>query len=376
MRFWRQTIENIKDFSGTSPPSVFVGSFKYPHVFLGILSPPVKQENAWLLDSPEQWYKNRASIDDVLMYRSEMIYSRFVSNVKNVKGKLIDVLQELAMSKKQADVEVELKKNPVFRFNLDQRMTPIGNPAPLSQAKIIGNPLVERKVDYIVSDLSLNATEAAMKLYRSNVPISRIQKMFSTGLLGLKFQRRFVPTRWSITAVDDTISKNILAKVRTYPELNEHRVFYNEYLGNHYHVLLIPAPYQFELVEIWDLEGKAVSSADYEPYWGRKDYAYQTAGAFYSARLAAMEYLEKIKRQAAILVVREVTKEYYLPLGIWQLRESLRDSFNKPFDRFSDLGSAVKKINEKTNTIWMNRSKLLRNLREQTKLNAFMKKTK
>jgi len=376
MRFWKQTIENVKDFSGTSPPSVFVGSFKYPHVFLGILSPPVKQENAWLLDSPEQWYRNKASIDEVLVYRSEMIYSRFVSNVKNSKGKLIDVLQELAMSKKQADVEVELKKNPIFRFNLDGRTSPIGNPAPLIQARIVGNPSVERKVDYIVSDLDLNATEAAIKLYGSNIPISRIQKMFSAGLLGLNFQRKFVPTRWSITAVDDSISKNLLAKVRTYPELNEFRLFFNEYLGNRYYVLLIPIPYQYELVEMWNLEGKTTTSEDYEPHWGRKDYAYQTAGAFYAGRLAAMEYLEKIKRQAAILVIREVTKEYYLPLGIWQLRESLRDSFNKPFERFSDLHLAVKKINEKTNKLWMSRSKLLKNLKEQTKLDVFMKKTK
>jgi hypothetical protein len=375
MKFWKKTIENVKDFSGTSPPSVFVGSSFYPKVFLGILSPPIKQENAWMLDSPEQWYESKASIDDVIAYRSEMIYSRFLSNVKSAGGKLVDVLQELAMSKRQVDVDVELKKKPTFRFNLDRNSTPIGNPAPLIHAKIVDNPVVERKVDYIISDVDLDATNAVLKLYK-NVPVSRIQKIFSAGLMGLKFQRKFVPTRWSITAVDDIISKNLLKKVRVYPELNEFRLFYNEYLGNHYQILLIPAAYQYELVEMWHLEGRVTCSEDYEPYWGRKDYAETTAGAFYSGRLAAMEYLEKIKRQAAVLIIREVTKDYYLPLGIWQLREAVRDAFNKPFERFPDLQSAVKKINERAINIWMNKSKLLKNLKEQTKLDVFARKSK
>ena len=125
LRFWKQTIESTKDFSGTSPPSVFVGSYGYPKVFLGILSPPVQRENADVLDSPEQWYQQNATIKQILGYRSEMIYSRFSSDVKSVSGKFIDVTQELAMSKKPADVEIELSKKPLFRFGIDQHITPV-----------------------------------------------------------------------------------------------------------------------------------------------------------------------------------------------------------------------------------------------------------
>ena len=37
---WKNVIENIKDFSGKSPPSVFVSSVSYPITNVGILAPP------------------------------------------------------------------------------------------------------------------------------------------------------------------------------------------------------------------------------------------------------------------------------------------------------------------------------------------------
>lgn len=189
VRYWKKTIEAAKNFSGTSPPSVFIGNFQYPHVFLGILSPPVQDSNANILDSPEQWYQQKASIDQVLTFRSEMIYSRFKSDVRAPRGKLIDVLQELAMSKRPTDLEIELRKSPKFRFALDNRSTPIGNPAPIFQAHLIDTPTVERRVDYILSDVDLHAQNAVFRLYDFNLPVSRIQKMFSAGLLGLGYKK-------------------------------------------------------------------------------------------------------------------------------------------------------------------------------------------
>jgi len=374
MRFWKQTIEATKNFSGTSPPSVFVGSFGYPKVFLGILSPPVQQENADILDSPEQWYQQKATIEQVIGYRSEMIYSRFSSDVKNATGRLVDVTQELAMSKKPSDVEIQLSKNPRFRFGIDQHITPVGSPANMIQARLVGNLKIERKVDYIVSDVDLKAVGAVARLYNGKIPVSRIQKMMSAGLLGMKIERKFVPTRWSITAVDDMLGKIILERVKDYKDLDTVRLFFNEYIGNQYFVLLVPGAYQYELIEMWNIFGKQSVSSDYEQYWGRKTYARTTAGAFYAGRLAAMEYLDKIKRQAAVLIVRNVTEEYSMPLGIWQLRETVRDAFNKSYEKFDSMAQAAKKISEKVGDKWVVESKLLKNMKDQKKIMQFLKK--
>lgn len=377
LRYWQKTIEATKDFTGTSPPSVFVGSYEYPKVWMGVLSPPVQQPSTSILDSPETWFKNRATIDQILSLRGELVYSRFKSDVNSGKGKLVDVVQEVAMAKKSTDVEVNLKRFPRFVFNLNSHTTPVGSPATLLSARITENTKVEHKVDYLVSDVDLHAENAVNALYRFGIPVSRIEKIFSSGQLGVQMQRKFVPTRWGITAVDDMIGKNLREKMREYPEIDEIRLFHSEYIGNHYEIILIPGAYQFELVEFWGkVFGMHEFSSDYEPYQGRKSYANHTHGAFYAGRLAVMEYLEKIKKQATVLIVREVRSEYSIPVGIWQLRESVRDAMNSPFETFATVHDAIKKISERifVKDKWVTHSKIMNDNREQKKITQFSKK--
>ena len=374
VKFWREVIENAKNFTGSSPPALFVGRAFYPKIWVGILAPPTHVENAEILDFPEKWYKEKASIEKILSYRTQLVYSRFkVSSVKRPSGKLVETTQELAMAKKSADVEIELKKSPVFKLKLSNWFTPVGNPAPILKARIVENVKVERKVDYLVSDLSLKAQDAIIELYKHKIPVSRLQRIFSAGLLGVPIQRKFVPTRWSISAVDDIIGKSLMEEIKDYPEINEYQLFSNEYLANHFEILLIPQIYSYELIEAWDLDKTPSIGSDFEPYWGRTSYAKITGGAFYAARLAVLEYLSKIKRQAAVLIVREVRPEYYAPVGVWKIRETVRDAFNLPFEKFDSLEQAVKRICEKMmiKDKWIAKSRLLKIIKEQRKITQF-----
>lgn len=379
VKFWKAVIESAKDFTGTSPPSVFVGRYGYPRIFVGVLSPPLHLERtvAAKLDSPEQWYATRATIEDILNFRGQMIYSRFRSPVKRPAGRLVETTQEVAMVKKPVDVDVELKKQPKFNMRFDSWAKPIGNPAPIKKIQLTENPAIERKVDYMVSDMDMKAQDAAVKLYKYRIPVSRIQKIFSAGLLGVRFQRKLVPTRWSITAVDDIIGKAIIKKVKSYQQLSEIRLFSNTYLSNHYEILLIPGSYEYELVEAWDLDSPYPKiDSDYERHWLREKYASHTHGAFYSGRLAVGEYLEKIKRQATVLIVREVRPEYWAPVGIWQLRETVRGAFTKPFEKFNTIEQAIDEICSRLTVgkKWIRKSKLLRELRVQKKISSFVNK--
>jgi len=378
VKFWKTVIEAAKDFTGTTPPSLFVGRYGYPKVYVGILSPPVHQprEAAAMLDAPELWYSERATIEQILNFRGQMIYSRFRSSVKKPAGRLVETTQELAMTRRPTDIEVQLKKQPRFRMRFDTWATPIGNPAPIVKVQLAENPSVERKVDYIVSDTDLKAQDAVAQLYEYRIPVSRIQKIFSAGLLGVRFQRKFVPTRWSITGVDDILGRHVIQRVKDYQPLGEIRLFSNEYIGNHYEILLIPGTYEYELVEVWDVNKSNPSiGSDYERHWLRKSYADTTHGAFYSGRLAVGEYLESIKRQAAVLIVREVRESYWAPVGIWQLREAVRGAFKKSCERFNTIEQAVERICNRliVGNKWIYKSKLLRELKEQKKLAAFSK---
>lgn len=379
IKFWKEIVENAKDFTGSSPPSLFVGRAFYPKVYVGILSPPQHKVDAEVLDFPEKWYQQRATIEQILDYRGQMIYSRFKSPVANPKGKLVEVAQEVSTAKKPVDVEIQLKKNPQFKFTFDNWFAPVGNPAPILEAKLAENPRIERRVDYIVSDVDLKAQNAVSDLYKYHIPVSRIQKIFSSGSVGLPMQRKLVPTRWSITAVDDILGKLLMEEVKNFQEIGEYMLFSNEYLANHFEVLLIPHSYQYEFIEAWDVDKpNPFIGSDFEPYWGRKTYASGTAGAFYAARLAVMEYLEKIKRQAAVLIVREVKPEYYAPVGVWEIRENVRGALAKPAEKFDSIGKALQRIYSRMliRDKWTSKSNLLKNLKEQKRIKEFFSKNK
>jgi hypothetical protein len=383
LNYWKNTIEKVDEsFTGTTPPAVFIGRYNYPRVNVGILSPPVEVENAEILDFPEVWFEQRSTIRQILDYRSEMINSRTLYNVKRPKGNLLEVMQELTMSKKPADVEIQLKSKPKFQFSVSNFSPPIGNPAQIKDAKITENVRVSNKVEKTVSDTDLKAVNSIVNLYKYGVQVSKIEKIFSVGLLGLPFQRKLVPTRWSITGVDDTLGKNLRQKIKTYPELSEIQVFYSEYIGNHYEIIFIPGSYEFELVEIkhpksvWNPYGKyAAIFSDYESYWGRKDYASATGGAFYAGRLATLEYLEKIRRQASVLIIREVLPSYYAPLGIWQFRETVRGALSGKPVKFDNLDTALKYVSKRVITPMkkiLTKSKLFQNIKKQKKIKEFL----
>jgi DNA repair protein NreA len=374
IKFWKEVIENVKDFVGTSPPSVFVGRYFYPRVFLGILSPPKHDQNAFILDSPEKWYKEKATIDQILNYRSQMIYCRLKTNsIKPASNKLIDVVQELAMSKKQTEVEIELKNNPQFKFSFSNYFAPIGNPAPLKKARLTENPKVDIKVEKIVSDTDMKAKDAVVNLY-SYIPISSIQKIFSVGLLGTKLERKFVPTRWSWTAVHNIIGENLRKDVINYEILPEIRVFHEEFIGNHFEIVLLPQNYQYELIEAWNLNSNPTLESDYENYWGRKKYVEYTAGAWYAARVPILEYLKDIKKQAAILLIREVRPSYEIPCGVWVIENAVRGALEKPYETFDNINDALKSISKRLILKidkYISKSVLLKNVIFQKKLHQF-----
>jgi len=322
------------NFSGSSPPDLFVGRFNYPNVYAGILSPAVHSEDSYKLSSPEEWFKDRLSIKEILENRGVMIYSRFTTNIKAEDNKLLKVMKEVSMASKPCDVEFVLKKKPVFKLNLDSVMPPIGNPAPLIKAKLRENPKIERGVEYAVSDYELKAKDALINLYKNNFKISDIIKLLSAGLLGIKKNRKLVPSRWAVTAVDSTVSNELLKEIKSLPLINEYMLFNDEYLGNHYEIILMPGEWSFEVIEF--NENKEFWH-DYEFYEGKKEYASNVTGAYYANRLAVAEYLKKIKRQASAIILREVRGEYNVPLGVGILREVTRSALKRKGEEFKDI---------------------------------------
>jgi len=234
----------------------------------------------------------------------------------------------------------------------------MANPAPIQKVLLEENPYVDKKVDYLTTDYDVKSTTALKELYSSNIKVSHLQKLFSAGLLGVKPQRKLVPTKWGITAVDDTLSKFLLEKIKNYKEISEILLFSDNYTGNYYNILLLPGEFKFEVIEesISEIENQSKQNLmqqdigfwqDYEGFFPRKNYASSVTGAYYANRLAVCEFLEKIKRQATIIVFRETTSEYYAPLGVGILREVTRKAMQNQPEKPESLQHALKIIDSR-----------------------------
>ena len=380
------TIKSNEIF-GSTPPSCFIGRFGYPKINTGILLPPQVGDTR-ILDSPKTWYERRIEIDKVLSFRASLINSRRKAYVKNALNpdKFLQTIQEVAMSSKPVDTEVTLKHKPRIKITFNLHAPPFGPSAFVRRVRLAENPKIKRKVDYVSSDSDLKTGDASLYLYKHGFDVYQISRLLSVGLLGLKIQRRLVPTRWSITAADSIIADSLLNKVKSYPLISDYLLFEANYIGNYFEVLLLPTHWMFEQVEIaipggiWTQRLKEPTIIqDHEFYWGRKTYASTTAGAYYASKLAVLEYLERIKRQAGVLIIREIRPEYWAPLGVWKIRECVRDAMKKKPWKFEKLEDALRRIDEVLvvkSKRWKKESKVMDLLLHQKKLDEFLRKIK
>ncbi|MFP4633005.1 MAG: hypothetical protein ACLFMT_06195, partial [Halobacteriales archaeon] len=323
---------------GQAAPSVFVGRTGYPRVNTGVLQPVASQVDPADHATSSDWY-GRLDIDDVLGRRTSLLNSRRKAAVERPRSQgFLDVQREVAAASDPVDVEVELDGKPRVDASLDSIRTPTGPNARAVDADLAENPSIPRHVDRAISDGDWRAADAVGYLYDHGYDVYEIQRVFSTGGLGVEDDRRLVPTRWTITAVDDTVGKKLHREVQQLPELGETRVYYNEYMGNRFWVVLGPGRWEFELVEmkspgsVWNPrpdDDYYVASAN-EGYGGRSRYVEETAGAYYASRLGVLEHLVDVGRQAKALVLRAVGDDYWAPVGVWHVREIVRNAFDGP----------------------------------------------
>ncbi len=382
-RFKIKDLGNVSKIESNSPPSVFVGSgLKYPMVNVGILSPLNRDENSWLYDDAKYWADNNFGIGEVVKLRDSLLNSRFTSKVSDTRlnNKFVEIAKEIAMSSRSVDVEIELKSRLRFDKEKDRVLTPQGLKAPLKNARITENVKIDQKVDRVVND-EIKAIEGIKYLYKNNFSEYVLSKILSVGVLGLKKDKKLVPTRWSITATDDMIGKDILKKVKDSKWIEDHQLFFGEFMGNQYAILMFPAVWSFELFELyfpgssWNPTKELKASTDSESYDGRKEYAFNTAGGYYATRLPILEYLKSIDRQASVIAIRLETPSYWAALGVWVVRESVRKALNNRIMKFSsreEMLDSLKKITkikyDFDSDLIIKQSKLLKQVNTQTHL--------
>ena len=370
-------IDTIR-IGGSSPPSVFIGRIGYPKVSIGPMIPPVMGDTS-IIDTPELWL-NR-SLDDIVDFRSMLIRGKHTVDVFDVESsnKIIEHTRELALAKNSVFTDALFSKKPRGRIAFYDDAQPHGPSAPIKKFDI-SNPKYEQHIEKAFYDTDLKSREAIFGLYKDGVNISKIQRAFSVGAFGIKKLRRFVPTRWSITAVDSNIGENLMKNTKSYPWINKFRVYYHNQFDNRWAIIMTPSEWQYELIEAWypnttwNPYGSSISIFNsYEFYKGRTTYA-EIGGCYYAARLAVNELLNKERRQAGAVILREAHPGYIMPIGVWNVRESVRKALREPYQKFDTLNQALLFISEKIDIPlqrWIRNSAILKNQLYQKRLEDF-----
>ncbi len=345
----QKTVKMIsgEELDGTSPPGVFVGRFGYPKVRVGPLIPPERGDTS-LMDRPESWLG--LPVDQIVSFRVSLIRASFKADVRKPwsAGRLYEETLEAAMASRPVDAEAKLSSPPRASLLLDAEVQPMGPLAPVEEIRADAVPWDPRleKAHY---DEDLRASEAVLELYSRGVEVSRIQRAFSVGAFGLSHLRRMVPTRWSITAVDDIISARLREEVKSYDSISEYRIYRLEAYGNRWVVLMMPGVWTYESIEAWypgttwNPSGDVAFVGDSEGPLGRTEYA-SMGGCYYAARLSVAEALARERRQAKVIVFREIHRDQLMPLGVWLVRESVRAALRNPPIRFQTLEEALREV--------------------------------
>jgi len=362
-----------KKVFGSSPPAVFIGSWNYPKVLAGPLVPAVSLEDTSIMDLPELWVDK--SFSEILRYRLPLIRGKRLTDVRSARNpnKLLSTFQMIVMASKPTDTEMWFNKKPKLSVVFSPREPPIGPSASIIRTVLAENPQVPKPIDYVVSDTDLKAEPGILRLYSSKVNQRQITRMFSIGLLGVKQQRRLVPTEWSITAIDDILGRAIHREILNYPWINEFMIFGHKALGNNIQILLFPSSWMFEAQEAWLNSPNPIPGVDYELVQGRRSYASDLAGAYYAARLPVLEYLQQIRRQAGALVLMEVYPEW-IPLGVWRFREICREALKREPVTLNTLEEASDEMEKRLKlplARWLEKGKILRWFKTQTRLTKF-----
>ena len=209
------------DFSGPTPPSVFVGRHDYPNLSIGPLSTPVSVEDADLLENPQKWFG--LPQEKVIEFRQLLVNSRVKERTGNAAHptELLASMQELAISKKPVELEVELFRRPRFHLSLNDNSAPHGPTGELKKLELAENPKPSKHLGKAFNDSDLKALEAVSGLYSKGVEVHRLSNALSAGAFGVGEKRKLVPTRWSITAVDSMLSQKLVDEIKGFAPIAE-----------------------------------------------------------------------------------------------------------------------------------------------------------
>ncbi|MEI8330767.1 MAG: hypothetical protein WCF90_03820 [Methanomicrobiales archaeon] len=338
-----KSIDVGKEMEGSSPPSVFIGSWNYPDVYAGPMIAP-QHGDTTIMDMPESWIVGNHTQEEIIGYRLSLVRGKSRVNVGDLNTRYIEKLQEISLSSLSIESDVSFSSVP-SGTHFSEEHTPFGPSAGIERFEIESGRY-DSKLEKVFYDTDLRSPEAVIGLHQQGVPFSSIQKAFSVGTMGVDRNRHLVPTRWSITACDTMIGDQLLTEVKKNSVIDAFRVHQFSSLHNNYAIILMPTGWQYEWSEAFlkVLGNEELVFSDHEGYKKKTEYSY-LGGCYYTCKMAVLEALSRQQEQAGAIILREAHRGY-VPMGVFNVRENVRSAMLQQPREFEDIRSALTHISE------------------------------
>jgi len=330
-----------KEIEGSTPPSVFIGSWNYPDVFAGPMVTSFHGDTTEM-DMPEAWIPGNRTQDEIIGYRMNLIRGKQQVNAGDLNNRLVEKLQDISLSSSSLESEIAFTSTPQGQ-SFSEEHTPFGPSAGIERFDIESGRW-NRDLEKAFYDTDLKAADAVMDLHRTGVSFSSIQKAFSVGTMGRGQNRHLVPTRWSITACDTIIGDRLLNQVKKNTVIDTWRVHEFSSLHNNYAVILLPTAWQYEWSEAFlhVLGNEELIFSDHEGWKKKTEYS-PLGGCYYSCKMAVLESLAREQRQAGAIILREALHGY-VPMGVFNVRENVRNAMQQPAAEFEGIREVLRHL--------------------------------
>ena len=367
---YKSKLKPTKEIEGF-PASAIIGSKTYSNVKVHSISNEDKAGE----------YKNIGEIakktySEIFKTKARNIFgSTKEFHIKTQNKKIKEDLTDIYKAKNPVEFSSKFENYLHFdKIVLNKTAGIIGSKNELKSIDTTGNLQTSKSIENF-STKDIKAREAIISLYKKGISEHQIINLLSLGTFGINFNKKIVPTKWAISAFDQTIERHLHKEIINFKEISHFEIYEYTNKGNEFIIILHPHYFLGEVIESFLNKGRYIIEYDYIPQDNSfKLQTPQTAGGFWATKLGIHEHLIKRKKQAAYTSIR-IIEGYDIPLGVVLVRECIREALLKaPVFKSSnedEMSNFLMSNFPNHYTLYKEKSKIPNEMKKQSKLDGF-----
>lgn len=333
IKAYQQTLKPTKEIVGFGSAPI-VGEKNYPFLATHNISNEDKKTSFF-----ETGNLVKKSYNEILPLKAKSILGSTQKNyIKKPKARIVEELRDIYKSKTAIEMQSSFDKEITFNKILSSKVAGVmGSQNELTKLEAQENTKTSNKIEKFTAN-DIKAREAIISLYEKGVSEHQIINLLALGSFGIEINRKLVPTKWAISAYDQTIDNYLHKKIQKYSLINQYEIYQDRDKGNDFIIILLPDTFSAEIVETWDISGfdqseatgkwktdkKMIIEQDYVGNNNKLGYTEPNcSGGYWATKSPINRFLDQRKKQASYISIRFIDN-YEIPLGVVFVRECAR----------------------------------------------------